>query len=813
MKKKNLVLLLLFPFVVALLGIVSINLTFNLIDNDILDIRWDYKDTEAFKVNEEFKLEATGVNQNKYPAGAGNQLVWSVQNKDANDATKYAEIIQKSNGDYYLKTLEVGEVTITCANQKGNVSKKFSAIIYENGVILANPVIKGSQNNIDSMIYYGEYDLVNQQKQKAEIAYQIETIPVELQSLLKIKDCSDNITFSLSDETIQVHDAGQAYVTLGYEDTSLANDVTIQFMVVDEGVNVYTYQDLLYCTNQSEEGEIVVLRKSFESIENALDSSGNKVENNIEVFGTYHQNSDTYDFAKEVYRFETTYNQEYIQQWNEFASTHSDYQPITNEAIVALHIQKDFYGNGYTLNFHNLTYPYDEKQVTDSSGNTQYVPALREDNLFRGPLPFYSLGDPNNMPLITALGQDNIGMYVHGNQITINDVYVKNCDFGNNLANLDYVGTVMEIDGDGITVQNSRLSNGKNVLRSFSSMDLLIDNCLLSYSRNFLIMTGANEYEKIQDNQQKTFSLLDQSTMSTSIQEFLNRDSTSNVMGNAILNQYLQANFNDIESIKKALLSIQEALNDTQLVQNQYKGSMEIRDTYFYTSGIASIALESLFNGPYLYSNAPSIIGDLFAAANEAFTKPIVPLEPSNISGISYPVMVKLTGKTTFYDYKRTDQLDISGLISENLSSWANSMDYDVHIDIDDIFPLKSLLYQAANTYLYDTIEEEQTYQYINVPIAYYGGGTNLSVVDSSELITKDHLTNEVRVNLLDNYLQLPPGEGTIQIVKNMILKTVTVVTGFEPFKFILLDGKDGYLFNETPQISDLIENAKGDLQ
>ena len=46
-----------------------------------------------------------------------------------------------------------------------------------------------------------------------------------------------------------------------------------------------------------------------------------------------------------------------------------------------------------------------------------------------------------------------------------------------------------------------------------------------------------------------------------------------------------------------------------------------------------------------------------------------------------------------------------------------------------------------------------------------------------------------------------------------MILKTVTVVTGFEPFKFILLDGKDGYLFNETPQISDLIENAKGDLQ
>ena len=31
------------------------------------------------------------------------------------------------------------------------------------------------------------------------------------------------------------------------------------------------------------------------------------------------------------------------------------------------------------------------------------------DNLFRGPLPFYTLGDPNGMALITAYGQDNAG--------------------------------------------------------------------------------------------------------------------------------------------------------------------------------------------------------------------------------------------------------------------------------------------------------------------------------------------------------------------------------------------------------------------
>ena len=167
MKKKNLILLLLFPFVIALLGIVSINLTFNLIDNDILDIRWEYDDVEAFKVNGQYKLNATGVNQSKYPAGAGNQLVWSIQEDGSNEAP-CAEIISDNKGNYYLKTLSVGEVTIVCSNEKGTVSKKFSAIIYENGVVLANPVIKGSQNNIDSTIYYGEYDLVSQQKQKAE---------------------------------------------------------------------------------------------------------------------------------------------------------------------------------------------------------------------------------------------------------------------------------------------------------------------------------------------------------------------------------------------------------------------------------------------------------------------------------------------------------------------------------------------------------------------------------------------------------------------------------------------------------------------
>ena len=69
MKKKNLIVLLLIPFIIALLGIVTINTTFNLIENDILGIDWNYSDMEGFKMNSNgYKLEATPIIQSKYPA-------------------------------------------------------------------------------------------------------------------------------------------------------------------------------------------------------------------------------------------------------------------------------------------------------------------------------------------------------------------------------------------------------------------------------------------------------------------------------------------------------------------------------------------------------------------------------------------------------------------------------------------------------------------------------------------------------------------------------------------------------------------------
>lgn len=59
---------------------------------------------------------------------------------------------------------------------------------------------------------------------------------------------------------------------------------------------------------------------------------------------------------------------------------------------------------------------------------------------------------------------------------------------------------------------------------------------------------------------------------------------------------------------------------------------------------------------------------------------------------------------------------------------------------------------------------------------------------------------------MLTAYLQLK-SSSDLGVIKNMIVRMVTAVTGFEPFRFRAIKG--GYLFDETPKTIDLITNAK----
>ena len=176
MGKKNLIILLFIPFMIAILGVVTINTTFTFIDNDIIGIEWDYEDTEVFKMSDGlYPLNARGINQKNYPAGAGNNLVWSIRNQDLTDENVYAEIVHQQ-GQYYLKTIAPGNIVITCSNEKGNVFRSMNAIVYQDGVVVINKVQKASQRNIDQTLYHGEFDLVNGTKKRSTFKINVRAV-------------------------------------------------------------------------------------------------------------------------------------------------------------------------------------------------------------------------------------------------------------------------------------------------------------------------------------------------------------------------------------------------------------------------------------------------------------------------------------------------------------------------------------------------------------------------------------------------------------------------------------------------------------
>ena len=805
MKKKNLIILLVFPFLIAVFCIVAINTTYNKIDVDISYIDWLYNDMEAFQISDTpYLLEAQGVNQRHYKVTGDGSLEWFVENINKEEE-ECAKIIEKG-GKYYLQAIREGEVTITCSNKKGNVFRQMTGVIYKDAAILLYPAIGGSNTNIDSTIYYGEYD--HRVGTDATIEMKLLVVPASADEEKEIT-LTDNISFDEESCVISIDGVGKANMTVSLP-SGLARDRSFSFEIVENGVNVYTYDDLLYCTNNSEDGEIAVLRKSFESLDNSylFDTSGKPIKagdsyktraNNVECFGNYNSKTGKFSFDDEIYSFTTTYNKNYIEQWNDFAKSNSGYSTITDQINVGLHVQKDFYGNGYTLNLHNLTYPYSYVLMVNDAGETVRIPQLSSDNLFRGPLMFYALGDPNNLPLVAFYGQDNIGMYVHGDNITVNDVNIKNCEFGDRLANLETVGTVMEIYGDNVTVKNSRLSNGKNVMRSFSSMNLTLSNNLFSHSQNFLFTTGSNEYVETDLSAKKTF--VDSSGNKTV--ETTGQYLAPKAPGDITTREFLKGSFSDKENMKKAMLSMQNALSNRQEVEGEFKGSTEIKDCYFYQSGISAISMETSFNSVFIEAALPS---DITAILND-----LVPFIPTHVSGTSYPVKLNISGDTRFYDYKVAEHIELEGLIKENFSTIANSA-ADLPIDIqgaeitlDKIFPLKSMMIGRADGQSSSYVNPEDGKKYVNVPVTFYGGGLNLCEVTTNGYHHHNYLTAKTDINLLDNCLNAGSGSS----LGVLALKTVITGTGYEPFGFQYVS--KGYLFGETPRVTDLIAKVKGE--
>jgi hypothetical protein len=346
---------------------------------------------------------------------------------------------------------------------------------------------------------------------------------------------------------------------------------------------------------------------------------------------------------------------------------------------------------------------------------------------------------------------------------------------------------------------------------------------MLQNSRNFLLMVGSNDCIDIDGS--KTYNFGDYGTMT--LDEFL----ANGESGDSMLNSYLLGSV-DINLLK----TIQQALSDASAADLAGGGSVDVKDTLFYRSGISSIAVDSYFNGPFLYNASPSMLMlimnirdfiELYLGesgdSNTGSTSISIPMIPSNVSGVSKPVQVNVSGKSEFYDYKTIDEMDFTGLIKENLStfigeirkmlaSYQNNDKAQALLQalkeewsIDDIFPMKTMLFETAQKQGFAYSGADDTY--VNTPVAYYGGSVNRSTVTFEGMNSAEHLTSQIEVDWVKQYMTSSAGDMS-GFVQSAMQKAVTVVAGFEPFKFVCAKG-DGYLFGQAPSVSTLRNNLK----
>lgn len=307
MKKGALSLLLIFPFLIAFLAFTASDYLIKEVEQDIDDILLPYEPLQPFGLKQgKVKLEAEAIFNDKYPVSAGNEIIFSVP-EDQNIAR-----IDHEDDGYYLVPLSEGQVEVTASTAKGNVMKKFTALVYgEAGSIVVTLDNPFSTAGIGTTKYWGRYDIVYDSikspyyKHDAVIGFSAYVVGNEAMDIRDFTfEHSDNLKVDFNDMEITVLGLGDSYIRFTHPFSTSTMPVEIAFKVVD-AVNVYSYEDLIKATNLSETGEAVVLHTNLDSQAN-YDKLANK--NGTSVFGLVDGKVDPESY---VYDFETTYNHDF----------------------------------------------------------------------------------------------------------------------------------------------------------------------------------------------------------------------------------------------------------------------------------------------------------------------------------------------------------------------------------------------------------------------------------------------------------------------------------------------------------------------
>ncbi len=878
MRRKALAFLLLAPFAIAVLSFVTSNYVIREVEQDIQRIDWDYKENEAFSLEDgRISLKAEGIYDDRYPLSEGNNLVWEVENLPPFEDVAYIEVEEAAT---FLVPNRPGRVLVNCHNEKGNVERRFTATFYDDGgAVIVDIDRPWSQQNIDSTKYVGLYDLSydtlsldNYAKVPSSLGFSLSLFganQIEVDDLLM--NYSENISVSRPEGRISFLQAGPAYIEFEnpWSESTLAT-YRLSFEIID-GVNIYSYDDLLMATNFSSDGETIVQRVNLDSLQNtvqgyfnketaryvpSLDERGNLIYKDTSgataLMGHYDIENDSFSYQEEIYSFPMKNQTRFLEEWNEEANKYQDdnIYPVDLNIYAGFHIQKSWYGNGFVANLHDLAYPrqyveLDPDGVENSGDETLAVMPTKND-IFDGPQLVISLGSPKTKvdpvdpgspwPMFALYGQDNIGFYVEGNDITLNDVHFKNCDFGNNLTNLEYTGTVVEVTGENIQIQNSVIESGRNVIRAYDAKNFTLENSLIQRAMEYLIRVGSYDLSEPNDDKKVKWSAGGNEYEDT-VKSYMEQDLTAiagmgykadTLLSGGIMTGNMTDTFllqagkdNPIDPYSKedyinGAHVVAEALTNDEPFKNpdgsyEYGTEARIIDTYFYQSGIASITTDVSPQGSYLYSNITSIFAMLLSVYLSG-------IDTTGYATTMRPSSISIEGNTRFYDWKTIDNLqfssvlfqDIYGLIRDHGGVGTNRTITD-----DDYLPLRKMIKDEHSDVLYKNGDNS----YISLPIFENGGGANLSSITYDENMER----------YFQDQLELDPYPYSLTFsqermeydafMKDADAKFVTMqiamrraashILGFHPYQLTLLNNNTHPWFNETPSLHDLRNQAK----
>ena len=410
---------------------------------------------------------------------------------------------------------------------------------------------------------------------------------------------------------------------------------------------------------------------------------------------------------------------------------------------VLMQFRDDVYGNGYEINAHNATIG-----TLDSTGKPTSA------SLFKGPLNFVAMAQGGNGGAISVKGQDNIVFGVYEG-VTLNNIVLKSCDLTAvdgkvDLTELDYAGTTVEILGDNVTIEYSRLMNGRTVLRAFGDavdpdkeINLTVKNTILKNAREFIARIGSNRFVIESQN----------------AAPYLPGDSSSTK------DYEIKKNYNLMSDAEKATYD-EKYINTFVTFEN----------CVFEDAGIFAIYLDTHFAGEALRDGSKYFSGTLIGWKDLAKT--------------SYGAKITLRNDVRLYSWKPIDDIDSSTLLENNLTSTEGDINMFVKIKFD----IKMLIESAAKSnpayqnilYNYDAVD------YVHAGIMFCGGGKNYSIVENKITSDFNHKLNEYNIKLSNIVDEEGMNQGYLQ-----------TVSGNEPFYFLIYNSNSTFTYETQLNLVD----------